>query len=295
MTPLPPPETAVPAYIPCHPKDVPTLGYCVAALKRHPQITTIHVVAPAAVEPACQRLGVEFIDETTLLEHWFPADIQDRDTRWYYQMMLKLSVAFRPDGLAPDRYLIIDADTVLLDSFPLIDEATGQVLHPRMLRHDVPYFNGMRELLGKEYAYEGSYVAHFMVYRTPILRAMFEEFARVQGRPPEDGPEVLRAFLKTCDRVDRSFADYETYGYYAKEHVPEELRWVDRRQLNVLYVAPDDKVIGRLKPHYDFASFHAYRRPDAVWLKAAGALWLELRLLRDRLGRKRALAPALPA
>src|SRR4051794_34438523 len=142
MTPLPPPSTPVPAYIPCHPKDVPTLPYCVDALQRHPQVGTIHIVAPASVEPACKGLGVEFIEEESLLEHWFPADIQDRDTRWYYQMMLKLSPAFRPDEERPDRYLIIDADTVLLDSFPLLDDVTGQALHPKMLRHDVPYFNG---------------------------------------------------------------------------------------------------------------------------------------------------------
>lgn len=285
---LPTPETKVPAYIPCHPKDIPTLPFCVASLRRHPQITTISVIAPSSVAPTCAELGVEFLDEESLLAHWFPADIDDRDSRWYYQMFLKLSVAFQGEG-APDRYLIIDADTIFLHDFPLVDDASGTVLHPRMERHDVPYFTGMRELFGHDVPYEGSYVSHFMIYRSPIIREMFAEFARVRGRPDAEGLTVLREFLQRCDRHHLSFADYETYGYYAREYFPNELRWVQRRQLNVLYVAPSERVLRLLRPYYDYASFHAYRQPDRRALKIAGTTWLTSRLARDRIGRRHAV------
>jgi hypothetical protein len=281
--PAPGAERQVPAYIPCHPKDLPTLGFCVQALRRHPQVTTISVIAPPVLEADCRRLGVEFVNEETLLEPWAGLDTPDTDQRWYYQMYLKLSVAFSADP--PDRYVVFDADTVLLHPFALIDEETGSVLHPRMTEHVVPYYTGMRELLGHEIVYDGSYIAHFMVFRTPVVREMFAEFARVQGRPTEDGRRVLREFLARCDRSTLSFADYETYGYFAARHVPDELVWKQRRQLNVLYVKPSESVFDKLRPHYDYASFHAYRRPDRLSLRTAGAAWLALRLLRDRLHR----------
>jgi len=279
-------ETIVPAYIPCHPKDVPMLPFCVDGLRSHPQIGTISVIAPAEVAPACAALGVEFVDEESLLAHWFPGDIDDRDNRWYYQMFLKLSVAFLGDR-APDRFLIMDADSTLLHGFPLVDERTGTVLQPRTDRHDVPYYAGIEELFGHAVPYAGSYTSHFMVYRAPIIRAMFAEFARVQGRPAEEGPDVLRELLQRCDRETLSFSDYETYGHFAREHFPDEMRLVERQQLNVLYVAPSPRVLRLLAPHYDYVSFHAYRRPDRLSLKVAGAGWLALRLLRDRVGGRR--------
>jgi hypothetical protein len=280
---LPPAERRVPAFIPCHPKDLPTLPFCVDALQRHPQVTSVTMIAREDLRPQSAALGVDFVDELSLLAPWFPADEPMSDRRWYYQMFLKLSVAFMPDS-APDRFLICDADTVLLHPFPLIDEASGTVLHPRMREHVLPYYSGMRELLGRETVYEGSHNAHFMVFRAPIIRAMFGEFARVQGRPPAEGRDVLREFLQGCDRDTLSFADYETYGYYAREHFPDEMVWAERRQLNVLYVSPDERVLARLRPYYHYCSFHAYRRPDKLALRAAGSSWLALRMGRDRLG-----------
>jgi hypothetical protein len=292
--PLPPAEKRVPAFIPCHPKDLPTVSFCVDGLRRHPQVTSVTMIAPAELRPHSEALGVGFLDELSLLDPWFPSDEPMSDRRWYYQMFLKLSVAFMADG-APDRFLICDADTVLLHPFPLIDEESGTVLHPRMGEHVMPYYSGMRELLGHEIAYEGSHNAHFMVFRAPIIRAMFAEFARVQERRPDEGRAVLREFLQRCDRDKLSFADYETYGYYAREHFPDELRWVSRRQLNVLYVSPREPVLARLRPFYHYSSFHAYRRPDSIALRVAGSSWLALRLARDRLSGRPIEQPGDPA
>jgi hypothetical protein len=289
-------ERRVPAFIPCHRKDLPTLPFCIEALRRHPQITTIHVICDSSMKPDCVRLEVEHIDELSLLKHWFPTDEPYGDKHWYYQMFLKLSVAFATD-FGVDRYLIIDADTVLLHSFPLIDDAGGAILHPKMTEHHIPYYTGMRELLGREVLYEGSYIAHFMVYRAPIIREMFAEFARIRNRPPREGAQVLREFLETCDRHTRSFADYESYGYFARERFPEELAWTNRRHLNLLYVKPSERVLRLLRPGYDFCSFHAYLRPDSLPHRVAGAAWLGLRLLRDRLAafcRLRSPSPEQP-
>ena len=275
----------VPAFIPCHPKDVPTLPFCVEALRRHPQVGEISVISPASVIPDCERLGVSHVDELGLIDPWFDPSTPYGDLRWYYAMFLKLGVAFMDD--APDRYLIIDSDTVLLHSMPLIDDASGAALHPRMSEHVIPYYTGMRELFGHEVTYDGSYVAHFMLFRSSVVRTMFEEFARVRGRPPEEGRSVLREFLAGLDRETRSFADYETYGYFVAEHEPDDIAWVERRQLNVLYVKPSEAVLDRLRRHYDYASFHAYRRPNNPFVRFAGWSWLNLRMARDRLGRRR--------
>jgi hypothetical protein len=280
----------IPAFLPCHPKDLPTLPFCVESLRGHPQIGAISVVARRSLEPHCERLGVRFVDELSLLAPWFPVDHLDQhygERRWYYQMFLKLSLAFAGE-MELDRYLVMDSDTVLLHPFPLIDERSGEVLHPRLTKYVAAYMTGIRELLGHDVVYDGSYTSHLMVFRAPIVREMFAEFARVKDRPPEEGREVLREYLQTCDTHTRSLSDYEIYGYFTRECFPEELRWANRRQLNALYIAPYEDVLKRLRPYYDYCSFHAYRRPNTWPLRVAGASWLRLRLLRDRLaGRSR--------
>jgi hypothetical protein len=286
-------ETRFPAFVPCHPKDLVTLPFCVEALRRHPQITTVSVIGQRSLQPHCEHLGIGFVDELSLLDPWFPASEPMSDRHWYYQMFLKLSVAFGEDD-PPDRYLIADADTVLLHPFPLIDEVSGTALHPKMSEHVTRYYSGMRELLGHDVPYEGSHIAHFMVFRTPVVHAMFAEFARVAGRPAEDGRAVLREFLQRCDSKTLAFSEYETYGYYTQLHFPDELAWATRRQLNMLYVTPNEHVLTRLAPYYHYCSFHAYRRPNRLALSVAGSTWLQLRLARDRLSGRQIQAAAHP-
>jgi hypothetical protein len=278
----------IPAYIPCHPKDLVTLPFCVESLARHPQVGTIHVIAPREVAPECRRLGVEYLYEGDLLDTWFPEDTPYGDTRWFYQQALKMSVAFMDD--APDRYLIFDADTVLLHPFPLVDEDSGVVAHPRLDDDTPAYFAGIRDLFGHDVTYDGSYIAHFMVFRSRIVREMFDEFARVKGRPAAEGRDVLRELLTRADRDSVSFSDYETYGHFVDTHVPGELEWAERRQINMMYVEPSDRVLARLRPHYDYVSFHAYRQSTNGFKRLAGRAWFELRIARDRLGSRRPLS-----
>src|ERR1700722_14456863 len=113
---LPPGETRVPALIPCHAKDLPTLPLCIDSLRRHPQITDIRVIAAEAIRSQIEQLGVGFIDELALLSPWFSDDAPYAYNHWYYQMILKYCAAFLPD-LGSDRFLIIDSDTVLLHPF----------------------------------------------------------------------------------------------------------------------------------------------------------------------------------
>ena len=278
----------IPAYVPCHPKDLPTLPFCLEALGRHPQVGEITVIGEQSLAPRCHSLGVAHINELELLDPWFPADAPFGDWRWYYAMFLKLSISFLAD--APDRYLVCDADNVFLHPFPLIDEGSGAVLHPRMTDHIVQYYAGIGELLGRDVRYEGSHNAHFMIFRPTIVREMLAHFARVSGRASAEGQDVLRAFLAGLDRKTRSFSEYDAYGYFVRQHAPGEMEWVQRRQLNVLYVDPSQPVFDRIRRHYDYASFHSYRRPANPLNRFAGATWLTLRLARDRLCARRPLS-----
>jgi hypothetical protein len=284
----------VPAYIPCHAKDLGTLPYCIEGLRKHPQVGAIHVVAAAELKADCDRLGVGFVDELSLVDPWFPADSPYGDLRWFYAMALKLSVAFIPD--APPRYLILDADTVFLRPFPLFDEKTSVVLHPRMKERRQPYYTGVGQLLGHEITYVGSYISHYMLFSSAYVRAMFEEFARVRGRPAEveEGREVLREFLTGADRNRVSFADYESYGYYIRDHDPDEMHLVERDQVNVLCVSPREWVLKLLRRDYDYCNFHAYRHPTNPLLAAVGLCWLATRIVRNRIRGLFGLGPPPP-
>jgi hypothetical protein len=280
----------VPAYVPAHIKDLTTLRFCVASLQAHPQISTVTVVAARDLERHCHEMGVGFLDELELAVPWYTDDPEGR-RRWYYQMVLKMSIASMDD--APDRYLTVDADGVFLNPFRLLDEDADQWLYPRMTERHPQYYVGIEHLLGRTVEYDGSYIAHLVMWRSALVREMFEEFARVAGRPPGEGGDVLREYLETCDRDTRWFSEPDTYGHFARERSPGELRWADRRQLNVLYVRPSERVLARLRPYYDYCNFHAYRQSDRLWLRTAGAVWLAQRLLRDRLNPKARRSPDL--
>ena len=275
------------AFLPCHPKDAKTLRLSVAALQEHPQVGDISVVADRSMEALCAQLGAGFIDELDVSRPWFADTEPYKHTRWYYQQTLKLGLAFTA-ARDLEHYLCVDADGVILRPFPFIDPVEGTVLMPRMSEHGERYFTGMRELLGLAPVYEGSHIAHFMVFRPSIVRAMIEACAVHAGRPPEEGLATLRDYLDRADGTVRAFAEYETYGYFARDRFPQELRWVERKQLNVQYVAPSREVVSRLRPWFDSCNFHAYRRPGNPFQRVAGRTWLEAVIARERLRALRA-------
>lgn len=282
----------LPAFVPCHPKDAGTLRLAVAGLRAHSQVGDITVVADRAMQVLCGRLGVGFFDERDVLPPWFSDADPYKHTRWYYQQLLKLGLSFTA-AADHERYLGFDSDGVLLRDFPLVDPASGAVLVPRMSEWGERYATGMREVLGLDPVREGSHVAHFMVFRPRIVRAMVEACAEHAGRPAAEGLETLRDYLKRCDGVERAFSEYETYGYFARAHFPGELQWAERRQVNMLYVAPSPAVLERMRPWLDYCNFHAYRRPSSALQRIAGRAWLEALLARERAAARRSGGPVV--
>lgn len=285
-------QIRLPAFVPCHAKDAPTLGFALAGLRAHPQVGEIAVVADPAIEVLALRLGARFIDEREVVRPWFEGSADRQSTTWYYQQLLKLGLALTV-AAGHERYLCFDADGVPLRDFPFVDPAGGAALTPRMSEWEARYLTGMRELLGLEPEREGSHVAHFMVFRPRIVRALLEACALHAGRPPEAGLATLRDYVRGCDGVERAFAEYETYGYFARERFPGELAWVERSQVNLLYVAPQPALLDRLRPWFDYVNFHAYRRPRTRFQRLAGRTWLESLLVRERLKARQAGAPAV--
>lgn len=267
----------LPVYIPCHEKDLPVLPFCVKGLREHPEVGAVTVVAAAGLREPAEDLGVLFLQEEEVLRRP-DLPLGDR-SGWYYQMLLKLELARRDD--VASRYMTIDADTVLLGPMRLLDE-DGAALHPRMSERHDEYAVGIEHLLGRPPRYEGSYIAHFMVWEREHVEGMFRRFAEVAGRPEEEGRQVLADYVLTCD-ANRWFSEFETYGHFVRGVAPGSMRWVERRQLNVLHVAPSPSVLRRLSLHYDYCSFHAYRQSPRRVLRAAGRAWLTQRLVRDRL------------
>ncbi len=73
----------------------------------------------------------------------------------------------------------------------------------------MPYYNGIEALFGHPVPYVGSYTSHFMVYRSPIVRAMFPDEMRLV---PHEQLNVL--YVAPSDGVLRRLVPYYDYASF---------------------------------------------------------------------------------
>lgn len=242
--------------IPAIDKDLGTLPYVIDSVRKHVAhpIGRIFVVAPSSprIQDVCRRKGCTFVHEKNVLP-LRKKDIVYRSSRWersgwLYQQLLKLGSS---SVVNQRRYLVIDADTVLIRPHRF-DEGGKQVFYCRSWSQP-EYFVTYRKLLGRKPPRPRSFVTHYMMFDKTKLRTLK---ASIEQR---HGTKWYKAIIRSINRKKQfGFSEYETYGNFVYSQSPGSVRL--RSALNKsLHTSPSAlsaSRISELAGRYRSLSFH---------------------------------------
>lgn len=242
--------------IPAIPKDLGTLPYVIDGVRKHVEhpIGRIYIVAPdsARIRAVCKRKGCTFIHESSVLP-LRKKQIVYRSRRWersgwLYQQLLKLgssSIVKQP------RYLVIDADTVLIKSHRFYS-GDKQVFYCRDWSQP-EYFVTYRKLMGAKAPRPRSFVTHYMMFDKARLRSLKDKIER------RHGTKWYKAILNSINRKKQfGFSEFETYGNYVYSANPGNVRLLSARNRS-LFSSPSALSAARKKElagRYRSLSFH---------------------------------------
>jgi len=198
--------------IPLIKKDIQTILMAVEGVRKNlmHEIDNIYVVSKNdnSIKGICSENGLLHINENSL------PIIQKGDIKyvssginrsgWLFQQLIKLS----SDYISKKKYvLVLDADTIMCRPQRLIYK--NKIIFNHSTEYNEPYFSRYRKLLGKNPQYPLSFVAHYMMIDTDVLKSL--------------KMEIRKNFKKTwdvaiCENINSSnfsdFSEYETYGNY---------------------------------------------------------------------------------
>ena len=202
------------------PKDFETLIYSVTSVKQYLQqpISRIVLIAPksnAAIEIS-QSLGMEYIDENTILSHkdftdWTRENKLSHNCRqctwsWYYQQFLKLLYYKTTKA---ENYFVIDADIVMNKPFTLIsNDGVRTFFTGHNSGHEISKIS-VQLLLGEEqYVPEFSFIADLMCFNKNIVEGMITQIEK------KFNLEFYKAAILVEQASKARFSEYEMYGVY---------------------------------------------------------------------------------
>jgi hypothetical protein len=211
-------------FIPAHSKDLAVLPWCVQGLRRYlaPAPSRIVLIPDRsdALPPAtARRLGVEVLPESAFTDltpvAQMPRIVVKSKFRsgWYFQQFLKWEARRWARG---PRYLVMDADTVLIAPLVVEEEASGRPILDQGCQYHLPYFATYAKLFGAVPPPLPSFIINYMAFDVAWLDEMI---ASIHQRFP--GRHWHATILDLIDREEMSsFSEFETYGYWLAEHKP---------------------------------------------------------------------------
>lgn len=209
-------------------KDFPTLGACLFGILQNSgnRISDITIVTPNSdtkeaekvVRDASRQVRVTVVDEETLISESNRLDLQSAfDDRygWVLQQILtvKSVVASESAGV-----LVVDADTILLQSRLLLDTEGYQILTPTFERNR-SYYEFLNQLgICKVYP-ENTFVPHWMLMQPEIMR----EALLISSQGSID--VLIGQIIELGDRGSLSSVcvEYELYAQYLISKYPQRV------------------------------------------------------------------------
>lgn len=192
---------------------------------------------------------------------------------WYFQQFLKMYACHLP-GIA-DHYLIWDSDTILLRPLEFFD-AHARVLVTPTNRHNKPYFESMRHLLGLDKQTDFSFVAEHLMVNTAYMQELLDNMT---ARAPAGTP-LVEAVLDAVPRDHlgaAGFSEYETYGNFVAHRHPDSFIWrplkATRRSAKLYGMRPNACILYRLMgAGYVYATFESWQRRSSPRIKLNRAM-----------------------
>jgi hypothetical protein len=194
---------------------------------------------------------------------------QPQRAGWYLQQFLKLSFG---QYAGVFRYLIWDADTVLLKPIEFFDGE--MVLLNRAREFNKPYFDTFERLLGYAAPLKSSVISQY----APIESAHVGEMQnQIESRHGREWIEAVLAGLP--GDFQSEFSEYETYGNFLASRYPHKIRLVRHKWLR--YGADvvgnvETQSLEALKRKFARYSYVAFERHQSSIAKSLGtrACWM---------------------
>ena len=176
---------------------------------RHP-ITDILIIAPAdsQLRQLAPKIGCRYVCEDDVIpirkrDIKYTVNAVDR-SGWLLQQLLKLGAdAF----VGTDRYLVVDADTILLKPQVFVADSTDILLHEYYYHY--PYLEMYVRLMNLTPKTLITSIAHQMLFNKSRLRSLKARIERVGNTA------WYTSIINASDLTESScFSEYETYGQW---------------------------------------------------------------------------------
>ena len=220
-------------------------------------INKIFIVSKAGIgaEEFCQKNNCVFIDERSVLGYgkeampFYTVDNVDR-RGWLFQQLLKLS---GEKFVEMENYLIIDADTMLINPHSFIEAGTYVFFQNE--EWNEPYFKNFKKIFGYPAPTRLSYTSHMMIFNTKKLALMKKEIEK-KHRISWDKVYVST----TAEQEFSCISDYDTYANWVLHNFPHEVknRVFYNKGLSRKYLAPIEILKNKWSKKYNSLSFHIW-------------------------------------
>ena len=239
-------------------QDLEVLPLAVEGVRRnlrHP-IKDIVIVAPADSElrQLAPEIGCRYVCEDDVIP------LRKRDIKytvkgvdrsgWLLQQFLKLGAdAF----VGTDRYLVVDADTILIKPQIFVVGGSDVLLHTEEYHH--PYFSAYEYLVNSEVKTRVSSVVHQMLFNRSRLASLKSRMEQVGNAP------WYISIINAADLTDLScVSEYETYGQWCIANYPETTHreFAFNKPLSRSVMSSVDVIMQQYARDCRSVSFHSY-------------------------------------
>lgn len=136
---------------------------------------------------------------------------------WYKQQYIKLM-----QDITKDKYLVIDADTIILNKLDIFEKEKPIFFFGKDQEHH-PYFEMITSLFGYGKLYPKSFINEIMLFDRNYIEEMFMDcFNTFFGSVKESFIEVTTNLINKINHNTSSFSEYETYGTWVYKNHPNE-------------------------------------------------------------------------
>ena len=215
-----PSSTPIDIVIPVVEKDLETLPYCLAGVKKnikHP-IGHINLISPPSekIKEFCKENGYRFFDENEALpitKKDIPYVCNGKDrSGWLLQTMLKWAEHVSSN----EYYLVVDSDTVYIRPQVFLHGDKPVLIASE--RYFPPYYLIIEKLLGIKKERFLSFTAHQMFYSKSKLKELQEDMYK------HTGLKWHEAIYKLSDKSQGScYSGYEAYGTWLHNKYKDEI------------------------------------------------------------------------
>lgn len=254
-------NTAFDVVIPVHKKDLSTLKYVIAGVKKN--LVGCRKIITVSKE--------KYSDDAIWFdESLYPFSFQEvgnlvsgKNVGWNYQQLLKLYACLVIPDILPN-VVVVDADTVFYrrvrffspDNLPLYNLCKDKNLdksnfHQTALRHINKIMPEIAQKFPPQFE-NRSGICHHMLFQKHIIEDLFAKIEKLN----DNGDKFYEIFLKQREN-DCGISEYNLYFFFLISFYPKDYQI---RLLKYKNTSKFHPLFEKLRAKYHYCSYHSYMR-----------------------------------